>query len=180
VDEITRQLSASVVKFIQSKNLQISTSNRDLATGLPFVDEQWIGANFTPAEQRDDAQKAILGLSDTLVEELQQAEYIVIGAPIYNFSIPAVLKAWIDMIARVGLTFRYTENGAEGLLNDKKVYLVIASGGVPIGSDMEFSSHYLKHVFGFMGISEVTVIDASKFDLANVGDVSKQLEALKI
>jgi len=95
-----------------------------------FLNEAWVGANFTDPDGRSAAQAAELAVSDALVAELEAEDVIVMGAPIYNFSIPAVLKAWIDLIARAKVTFRYGENGPEGLLKNKKVYVMMASDGV--------------------------------------------------
>jgi len=164
---LTRQLSALVTKHIAQKNTDSQITSRDVAKGLPFINEQWIAANFTPQAERTEENKAALALSDELVKELQQASHIVIGVPIYNFNIPAVLKAWIDLIARAQLTFQYTEQGPKGLLTDKKAYLVFASGGVPIGSDMDFASKYLSHILAFIGITDVTIIDSASIDLNN-------------
>ncbi|WP_289303271.1 FMN-dependent NADH-azoreductase, partial [Methylophaga sp. UBA3996] len=122
--------------------------------------EDWIHANFTDPEQRTEQNKQALKTSDQLVEELQAAEILVIASPIYNFSVPAVLKAWIDQVARARVTFRYTENGPEGLLKAKKAYLVMASGGVPLGSEVDYASTYLNQVMNFLGIHDVTVVDA--------------------
>jgi len=159
-DSITRQVADLLVNYLAGNKTQII--NRDLAQGIPFVDENWVVANFTTPEERTDEHKASLNFSDNLVQELQQAEQIVIASPIYNFNLPAVLKAWIDLIARARLTFQYTAQGAEGLLKNKKVYIVMASGGVPIGSEMDFVSPYLKHVLSFIGINDVSIIDANK------------------
>ncbi len=178
---ITRQLSDLLVKQIKAGQPELEVINRDLATGLPFIDEQWIGANFTPEGERNNSHKETLSFSTELVGELQQADTIVIASPIYNFSIPAVLKAWIDLVARAQLTFKYTENGPEGLLKDKKAYVVVASGGVPIGSEMDFASGYLKQVLGFIGITDVTLIDASKINLSNENhenSAEKQIEEI--
>lgn len=98
--------------------------------------------------------------SDLLVRELDSADVIMITAPVYNFSVPAALKAWIDMICRASLTFHYTENGPEGLLKDRPVYLVMASGGVPFGSSADFASGYLRHILGFIGIRDVRPVYA--------------------
>lgn len=132
---------------------------RDLSDGLPFLDETFTVATFTPEENRTDAQKAALALSDELVAELQAADTIVIGAAMYNFAIPAVLKAWIDQIARAGVTFAYTEDGPKGLLEGKKAIITIATGGTPLGSDYDFASNYLRFVLGFVGITDVTILD---------------------
>ena len=129
-----------------------------------------MGANFTDPAVRTDAQRETLSGSDVLVAELKAADQIVIGAPIYNFSIPAALKAWIDQVARARETFRYTEAGPEGLLTGKTAWLVIASGGVPMDSAMDFATPYLRHVLGFLGIVDVRVIDASRWDFRDVDD----------
>ena len=138
----------------------VTVTTRDLATGLPLIDEAWIGANFTPADQRTEAQRAALALSDQLVAELQAADTLVIGLPIYNFGVPAALKAWVDLVARAGVTFRYTEAGPQGLLTGKRAVLVVASGGTRVGSPIDFATPWLRHVLGFMGITDVTVIAA--------------------
>ncbi len=135
---------------------------RDLTEALPFVTENWVGANFTDESERTDAQKAELALSDMLVDELVAADTLVIGTPIYNFAVPAALKAWIDLIARARKTFHYTANGPEGLLKDKKAYVLIASGGTEVGSEIDFASGYLRHVLGFVGITDVTIIAADQ------------------
>ena len=133
-------------------------TRRDLTDALPQIDETWVNANFTARDERTDAQRAALALSDTLVDELKSADVVVLGVPIYNFSVPASLKAWIDQIARVGETFRYTSDGPQGLLEGKRAIVSMASGGVPIGSDFDFASDYVRHVLGFVGITDVQVV----------------------
>ncbi len=145
--------------------------HRDLAADAPgFVNEAWVGANFTDPDTRSDKQAAELAASDALVAELEAAD--VIGAPIYNFNIPAVLKAWIDKVVRARVTFRYAENGPEGLLKDKKAYVVMASGGVTMGSAMDFASPYIRYILGFVGIHDVEFIFA-----AEVKDDPRRLDA---
>ncbi|NOD99383.1 FMN-dependent NADH-azoreductase [Ruegeria sp. HKCCD6228] len=158
VNSTTRDLSDRVVKQLGADRI----IRRDLATPLPLLTEDWIAANFTPAEQRDDLQRDRLALSDELVTELQEADTIVIGLPIYNFSVPAAVKAWVDLVARAGLTFSYTENGPKGLLEGKRAILAIASGGVPVGSEADFATNYARHVLGFIGIHDVDVIAADQ------------------
>ncbi|UUV06620.1 FMN-dependent NADH-azoreductase [Ruegeria sp. YS9] len=158
VNSTTRDLSDRVVKQLGAYRI----IRRDLATPLPLLTEDWIAANFTPADQRDDLQRDRLALSDELVSELQDADTIVIGLPIYNFSVPAAFKAWIDLVARAGLTFSYTENGPKGLLEGKRAILAIASGGVPVGSEADFATNYARHVLGFIGIHDVDVIAADQ------------------
>ncbi len=144
-----------------NKKEQYTTKVRDLADGIPFINEQWIAANFKAASERTAAQHAELLVSDTLVSELQEADIIVIGLAVYNFSVPAAFKAWIDQIARSKETFRYAEKGPEVLLKNKKAYVIIASGGTQLGSDIDFFSAYVRYVLAFMGIENVTFIDSS-------------------
>jgi FMN-dependent NADH-azoreductase len=132
---------------------------------MPFVNEAWISANFTAEEERSEEQRATLNFSDKLVEELQAADVLVIGSPIYNFGIPASLKAWVDMIARARKTFRYTENGPEGLLEGKKAYVVIASGGVAVDSPVDFATPFLRQALRFVGITDVEVIAADQLGI---------------
>jgi FMN-dependent NADH-azoreductase len=175
---VTRDISAQLVQQLQHQH-GASIVTRDVATGVEFIDEKWIGANFTDPAERNREQKTILAVSDELVEELQQASHIVIAAPIYNFSVPATLKAWIDQVARARVTFRYTENGPEGLLKGKKAYLVVASGGVPLGSEVDYASTYLRHVLGFLGIEDVTLVNANELgQAANEVVVREQLAAI--
>ncbi|MDJ0916856.1 MAG: NAD(P)H-dependent oxidoreductase [Woeseiaceae bacterium] len=159
---LTRRLTGELVDALADRPGDTNVTRRDLAAGLNFVDDQWIGANFTAPEDRSDEQRATLAESDAMVNELRAADVVVIGAPMYNFSVPAVLKAWIDMIARAGLTFRYTESGPEGLLKGKKAFVVIATGGVPIDGAADFATPYLRHAFSFLGIDDVEIISASQ------------------
>lgn len=152
---VSRDLSAQLV----AKENASQVIRRDLSEGIELLNETWVHSTFTPPEDRSDAQVDALKLSDTLVAEIQTADTIVIGTPIYNFNIPAALKAWLDQIARAGVTFQYTENGPKGLLEGKKVTVAIASGGTAIGSDYDFASPYLKFAFGFLGITDVSVVD---------------------
>lgn len=158
---VTRELADLLIQgLVDRQPVQVST--RDVAQGLPFVDADWIAANFTDPDQRDDAKRAALAESDALVDEVKAADVLIIGVPLYNFGVPASLKAWIDQIARARLTFRYTEHGLEGLLQGKKAYLVVASGGTPVGGAIDFATPWLKHVLGFLGITDVEVIAAER------------------
>ena len=161
---VSRMLSADLIGALEERQGSIELTRRDLGKGLPFVDEAWISANFTAAEERSAEQRAVLAESDALVAELKAADVLVIGTPIYNFGIPAALKAWIDMVLRARLTFRYTENGPEGLLAGKKAYVVVASGGVPVDSAVDFATPYLRHALGFIGITDVDVIAADQLN----------------
>ena|SRR5450830_410497 len=135
---------------------------RDLAgQPIPHLDEATMGAFFTPADKRSAEQNQAVQLSDTLIAEVKAADIIVIGAPMYNFSISSSFKAWIDHVARAGVTFSYTEKGPVGLLTGKKVYIFTARGGVyshgPAMS-MDFHETYLRAVLGFVGLSDITFV----------------------
>jgi FMN-dependent NADH-azoreductase len=166
---ITRELSDNLVAALEDHHGVIQLTQRDVGTGLPFVDAAWIEANFTPDESRTREHFETLALSDELVEELKTADAVVIGVPVYNFSISAALKAWIDMVSRARLTFRYTENGPVGLLAGKKAYVVVATGGVPVGSPVDFATPYLRHALSFLGITDVEVIAADRVN-SNAGE----------
>ncbi len=156
----SRDLSDKLIKQLAGKN-QSKITIRDLANGIPFIDEHWIKANFTAAEERTSKQHKCLETSDVLVNELIDADLLVIGLPIYNFGVPAVFKAWIDQVVRSKLTFRYGDNGPVGLVNNIKAYIIIVSGGTKIDSDLDFISNYLRHVLNFIGITNVSFIDSS-------------------
>jgi len=134
---------------------------RDLADGIPYINEAWIEANFTDIAGRTAEQRSVLSHSDALISELKSADTLVIGLPIYNFNVPGVFKAWIDQVARAKVTFRYGDNGPEGLLNNKKAYVIISSGGTQLGSEIDFVSDYVHHILGFIGIKDVTIINSS-------------------
>ena len=159
---VTREMAGELLEAIERQYGLMDVVSRDLASGITHVDQDWIEANFTPAESRTAEQAAKLSFSDTLVAELDAADIIVIGMPIYNFGIPAALKAWVDMIARARLTFRYTEGGSVGLLQGKKAYLVVASGGVRVGSAVDFATPYMRQALGFVGITDIEVIAADQ------------------
>ena len=159
---VTRELSGNLIAALEIQSSSSEVTRRDLSAGVPFVNDAWIEANFTLEEIRTRKHRDTLAYSDDLVAELQAADVLVIGVPVYNFSIAATLKAWIDMIARARVTFRYTDNGPEGLLKGKKAYLVVATGGVPVGSPMDFATPYLRHALSFVGITDVEVIAADR------------------
>lgn len=161
---VSRRLTRDIVNALEARSGQIELQRRDLGRGVPLIDETWIGANFTAADERTPEQREVLAFSDELVAELERADVLVIGSPIYNFGIPAALKAWVDLVARARLTFRYTENGPEGLLKGKKAYVVIASGGVPVGSAVDFASPYLRQALGFIGITDIEIIPADRLN----------------
>ncbi|MCE7997680.1 MAG: FMN-dependent NADH-azoreductase [Rhodobiaceae bacterium] len=179
---VSRDLTSKTIDHLASKTA-VLVKERDVSEGLPFVDEEWVGSNFTPADARSETQKAKLAVSDGLVEELVEADTLVIGTPIYNFGIPATLKAWIDMVARVGVTFKYTENGPVGLLEGKRAIVLVASGGTPVGSDIDFATPYLRHALNFIGISDVTFVSADALGQDSnekIATAKEEIDLLKV
>ncbi|MEQ8665716.1 MAG: NAD(P)H-dependent oxidoreductase [Rhodospirillales bacterium] len=163
----SRLLTARYVEKVTSGESTADVVYRDVGvTPPPHLDSATIGAFFTPAENRTDEQKALIALSDQLVGEVRDADIIVIGSPMQNFGMSSGLKTWFDHIARAGVTFRYTENGPEGLLGGRKVIIVTATGGdYSEGSQAAHLNHQLPHLktlFGFLGIDDVSVAEASK------------------
>lgn len=174
---VTRQLADLVMQRLADQQA-VQVISRDVSQGLPFLDNAWVAANFTAPEARDTAMQSTLALSDMLVREVQDADVLVIGVPIYNFGVPASLKAWFDLIARARLTFHYTEHGPQGLLSGKKAYLLAASGGTPVGGAIDFATPWLKHVLGFVGINDVEVIAAERLSMQ--GEAGRQQAIARI
>lgn len=175
---VSRDLTDRIeTRYRAATDARVTT--RDLASGLPQIDEAWVEANFTPAADRSAAQRDRLALSDELVAELRAADVIVIGTPIYNFSVPAALKAWIDLVARAGVTFQYAEYGPKGLLEGKRAIIAVASGGTEVGSEIDFATGYLRHVLGFLGITDVVFVNADRLAVDAEGTIRAAQEAVE-
>ncbi len=174
----TRMLASEIVGAIKASDSRIV--ERDLTLDVPSVyNAATLGA--TRGSGTSAAEQVALAEGDLLIDELLNADVIVIAAPMYNFSIPASLKLWIDHVARAGRTFSYSADGPKGLLKNKKAYIVISSGGVPLESPMDFATPYLKTVLGFIGITDVTVIGATQMNAnaeAAVEVARQQISAL--
>jgi FMN-dependent NADH-azoreductase len=155
------KLGNAIVEKIKAANPGSTIQVRDLTEDpFPHLEEATLAAFYTPAENQTPENKAALKHSDQAIAELKRADIIVIGAPLWNFGIPSVLKAWVDHIARAGATFKYTEAGVEGLIKDKVVYIAMASGGIYSSGPMQgydFVSSYLKGLLGFLGMTDLTV-----------------------
>ncbi len=177
-DSASKQLGERLIEKLE-QGAEVELRVRDLNSDLSFIDSQWVGANFTAAEERNPGQVERLRFSDALIEELRWADHIVVTTPMYNFSVPATLKAWIDLVCRAGVTFRYTENGPVGLLQDKSVDIVITTGGVPLGSPVDFLSGYLKQVFGFIGIGDVNMIAADQMNVDADASFARALDQIE-
>lgn len=152
------RLSRDFISGWVAQNPDVRVVSRDLAGGdMPHLDAERMQALFTPAEQRTPAQQAIVNFSDSLIEELKQADAIVLGAPLYNFGVPSTLKAYFDHIARAGVTFRYTSEGPEGLLPNVPVYVFATRGGHYAGGPADW---LITTFLNFVGFKEVTMIYA--------------------
>ncbi|MCW8885039.1 MAG: FMN-dependent NADH-azoreductase [Motiliproteus sp.] len=180
----TRELVENFVNAWKIKHgeSEVSVVQRDIGrTPPPHLDEVTIGSFYTPEDARNDAQNQAISLSDQLVDELEQADAVVIGSPMHNFSITSSLKTYIDHVARVGRTFNYTDNGPVGLLKDKQAFIISARGGrYGDGSPAAAMNHqdtYLKTVLGFIGIEDVTTINAEG---VSSGDQGVQTAAAEI
>ncbi|MBL8433678.1 MAG: NAD(P)H-dependent oxidoreductase [Zoogloea sp.] len=155
------RLAEAITARLKAANPAAVVELRDLAANPhPVLDEAALGALFTPAEQRTPEQAARVALDDALIAQVQSADVIVLGVPMYNFGVPVQLKTWIDAIAKAGVTFRYTENGPEGLIKGKKVYVALARGGLYRDTPADSQVPYLKGVLGFLGMTDVEFIYA--------------------
>jgi len=145
----------------------VQVAQRRLAHFLLLLqlDEAALGALFTPAANRTPEQAARVALDDALIAEIEAADVVVIGVPMYNFAVPAQLKNWIDAITRVGVTFRYTEKGSEGLLKGKTVYAVLARGGKYRDTPADSQVPYLKTIFSFLGITDLRFVYAEGLNM---------------
>jgi FMN-dependent NADH-azoreductase len=158
--ESTR-VTQQIVDKLVAANPGATIVRRDLgAVPVPLLDGAALGALFTPGEQRTAAQLARVEQDDALILEAQAADVIVLGAPMYNFSMPVQLKSWFDAIARAGVTFRYTETGPEGLLKNKKVYVAAARGGV-YEEAQDPQVPQMRALLGFLGLVDQTYIYSS-------------------
>lgn len=171
---VSRQLTDAFVAQWKSSHPNGTVIDRDLtATSIPPVAADWVGAAYTPEGARTPQQKEHLALSDTLLAELEQADEYVFGVPMHNFCVPSVLKLWIDQIARVGRTFSYADGTPKGLLTGKKATFIIATGGIydpqTQMASFNFVEPYLRAVFGFLGVTDVTFLTAGGTAALNYG-----------
>ena len=160
-DSESSRVTRQIVDKLLAANPGAAVTRRDVgANPHPQLDGAAVGALFTPADKRTAEQAARVALDDALIAEAQAADVIVIGAPMYNFSMPVQLKGWFDAIARAGVTFRYTETGPEGLLKNKKVYVATSRGGVyPAEADPQVPQ--MRALLNFLGLTDHTFIYSS-------------------
>jgi len=156
----SRKLVDELADVLSSKGDTIV--HRDLAEGVSLLSREMVEAFYTDPQKLTREQKQLLTESDTLIQELQQADTLILGIPIYNFSVPASVKAYFDLVARAGVTFKYSQKGPVGLLTNKKTYVVIASGGTAFKGAVDFASDYVQHFLSFIGINDITFIPADQ------------------
>lgn len=155
------RLAKRIVERLREAAPESNVTVRDLGRNPhPALDESALDALFTPAAQRDPHQAARVALDDALIAEIQAADRVVIGVPMYNFGVPVQLKNWIDAVSRAGVTFRYTEKGPEGLLKGKKVYVALARGGLYRNTPADTQVPYLKTILTFLGLDDVRFVYA--------------------
>ncbi|MCI4067019.1 NAD(P)H-dependent oxidoreductase [Micromonospora sp. R77] len=161
-DSLSRRLTGRLTDALTRQHPDATVVDRDVAQGVPFLTETTIAASFTPPADRHPGQAQALSTSDHLVAELLAADYLVIGAPIYNFSVPATLKAYFDQVARAGVTFSYSPEGPTGLVTRvRTAYVVLTSNGVRLGSEADHASAFIRQFLGFLGITDVRFVDGT-------------------
>jgi FMN-dependent NADH-azoreductase len=160
---------------------------RDIARDpLPILDAPAVGALFTPADKRSPEQAARVAQSDAIIAELQAADLLVLGVPMYNLGVPVQFKSWIDAVCRAGVTFRYTANGPEGLVTGKKVYLALSRGGIYRDTPLDAHTHYLKTALGFLGMGDLQFVYGEGLAMGEEGlrkaneSIAAQILALKV
>jgi FMN-dependent NADH-azoreductase len=174
----SRRLGDELLERLAREHANIEVRERDLNQTASFIDSQWVAANLTDPAERSEADRQRLSFSDELIAELDWADHILLTTPMYNFSVPATVKAWIDQVCRAGVTFRYTPDGPQGLLEGKRADIVLTTGGVPMDSPVDFASGYLRQVFGFIGIDEVDLIAADRMNIDAEESMQRALQQI--
>ena len=160
INSLSRHQVDNITTKLKDKHTSAEVIDRDVAySNLPYLDQDFLGAMFERG-QLSPQQQETLSFSDELIDEIKSSDILVIGAPMYNFSVPSSLKSYFDLIARPGKTFNYTNTGAiTGLISNTTAFVVTTTGGTPIGSNMDHSTGYIKTFLNFIGISDIHFID---------------------
>ncbi|GAB2695615.1 NAD(P)H-dependent oxidoreductase [Mucilaginibacter koreensis] len=179
------KLANAIIDRLKEKDPGAAVHTRDLTKGpFPHLEEAHLNAFFTPAEQHTEENKAAIKHSNEAIQEIMDADIIVIGAPMYNFTISSTLKAWIDHICRAGITFKYTATGPVGLVSGKKAYVAVATGGVYADGAQsgDFLTPYIKSILAFIGITDVTFVTAEGFAMPDLqlGALDKAIDSIAI
>jgi FMN-dependent NADH-azoreductase len=163
---VSSTLAGEYIAGLRRLDPALRVRHRDLGRDpIPHLDGARLTAIATPAAGRTPAQQAIAGEADALIGELQEADLLVLGVPMYNFGIPSPLKAWFDHVARAGVTFRYTQAGPEGLLKGKRAVIFTSRGGLHRGQSSDTQSAYLVIMLGFLGIEDLEFVYAEGLNL---------------
>ena len=175
---VSRKLTAEIVARLTAAHPGTAVTYRDLNKGVPAIDSDWFAAVRLAPENPTPAQQKLIEVSDAYLAEVQAADVVVIGLPVYNFNLPAQLKNWLDQIARAGKSFRYTEAGPEGLLKGKRAIIAYSAAGTPFGSDLDHASGYLRFMLGFLGIKDVEFVAADRLAMDHEAGMARAQEAL--
>ena len=159
-ESVTDRLAEELLDQLSGHDTVVA--RRTLGSEIPLLSPAVTAELTAPLADRSEAAATDLATADALIAELAAADVVVIGAPIYNFGVPASLKAWADLVARAGTTFTSGETGPVGLLDDRPTYIVSASGGTEIGSDVDYGTRWLRHFLGFIGLHDVNVVAANQ------------------
>lgn len=171
------QLNQQVLQALELEHGKLSVTERDLTQNpLPYFDAELIAALGTASSERTADQASRVALADELISELKAADALIVAAPMYNFGVPAQLKTWLDYVARAGVTFKYTENGPVGLLNDKPVYITATRGGQHKGSATDNETPFLTTFFNFVGLKDLRFVYAEGL---NMGQKEQSFAAAK-
>ena len=165
-DSVSRQLTRQFIAQWQASHPTDQVQLRDLALQpVPHLDADLLGGWMKPAEEQSSREQAAANRSSQLTDELLASDVLVLAAPMYNFAIPSTLKAWLDHVLRAGVTFKYAENGPEGLLKNKRAFVLTARGGIYAGSPLDHQEPYLRQALGFIGIADVQFIHAEGLNM---------------
>jgi FMN-dependent NADH-azoreductase len=179
-NSVSRELTREFVTNWKATHPSGTVIYRDLAADTPkAIDQAWIQAVFTPADDRQPEQNALLGYSDASIAELQQADEYVLGIAMHNFNIPSVVKLWIDQVVRAGHTFSYGPEGPQGLLSGKRATILAATGGVyepgTPTAGLNFIDPYLRTILGFVGVKDVRFVTAGGTAQLRSGKVDRSV-----
>lgn len=175
---VSRKLTADIVAKLNAANPDPTVTYRDLNQGVPAIDTDWFKAVRLAPENPTPDQQMLIATSDAYLAEVQAADVLVIGMPIYNFTLTAQLKNWLDQIARAGKSFRYTAEGPEGLLKGKRAIIAYSAAGTPMGSEMDHASGYIRFMLGFLGITDVDFVAADRLAMDRDAGLARAQEAL--
>lgn len=175
-DSYSIRLAEAIIEKLQLAHPGSTVKTIDLGhQHFPHLEEAQLTSFFTPADKHTSLEREAIRHSNEAVADVREADILVIGAPTYNFSIPSALKAWIDHIVRAGVTFKYDEKGPQGLVQGKKVYIAVSSGGIysegPM-KQMDFNEPYLRFILGFIGLTDITIFRAEGLSVPGVKETA--------